>query len=285
MLQLHSSVVTSKHSSSAPSTTTRDPSGSVATSRCMLCRLMSHRTSALEVSAGTCAVTTTSSPSCDHAYMCFMSWSTAPSSAGSVGSGSASCRFRESAALFTAPIARSCSCTSPTFCFFLMFSSNARLTHGAPLDTSARVKSCLSNRSSSSRIRAMNASPTMSVGAPHSFARPHARSFRGRPFEMPRSSTYRLMCSQSVALPPGKSATGWTICMRLAMSISESSMTLPLCSSSCFLKMAFCSALLPTVPEELRKCSFSVSSRHSISLPSGISMVSSSIAQDASAGM
>ena len=64
-----------------------------------------------------------------------------------------------------------------------------RFTHGAELDTSLRVKSCRSNFSSSSMMRAMNASPTMSDDAPHSLAMPHARMLRGKPLLMPRSST------------------------------------------------------------------------------------------------
>ena len=63
-----------------------------------------------------------------------------------------------------------------------------------------------------------------------------------------------------------------------------SSIVLPLCSSSCFLKIAFCSFAVPTVLAFL-KWSFSTSSRHSISLPSGISMLSSSIGHVSSAGM
>eukprot|EP00982_Pelagococcus_subviridis_P016768 31497-Pelagococcus_subviridis.AAC.16 len=125
----------------------------------------------------------------------------------------------------------------------------------------------------------------MSVGAPHSSASPHARSFLRSPLLIPRSSTYRLTCSQFVAFPPGSSATGWTICMREAMSIMSSSIFFPDCSSSCLRNSAFCSALVPSVPDAFRKCSFSVSSRHSISLPSGISIVSSSIAHAGSQGM
>ena len=44
-------------------------------------------------------------------------------------------------------------------------------------------------RVSSSMMRAMNASPTMSDDAPHSLAMPHARMLRGKPLLMPRSST------------------------------------------------------------------------------------------------
>mmetsp|Transcript_37211 Transcript_37211/g.92012 ORF Transcript_37211/g.92012 Transcript_37211/m.92012 type:complete len:211 (-) Transcript_37211:127-759(-) len=181
-------------------------------------------------------------------------------------------------------MALSCSLTSPMFCFLAMLSAKARLTHGALLDTSGRVKSWRSKRSSSSRMRARNASPTMSEGAPHSTARPHARSLRSSPLLIPRSSTYRLMCSKFVAVPPGSSATGCTICMRDAMSIMRSSICLPLCFSSCRLKKDFWSSELPTLCA-LRKWSFSVSRKHSISCPSGMAMVSSSRGMEASQGM
>jgi len=114
----------------------------------------------------------------------------------------------------------------------------------------------LGGRCSLITYRARKASPTISVGAPHSCERPHARRLTSSPLLMPRSSTYMLMCSNPVArglhsstfqvnvskfcgirwvvtvtktaqghqvvecnllpvaVPPGSSATGCTICIR-----------------------------------------------------------------------
>jgi hypothetical protein len=57
----------------------------------------------------------------------------------------------------------------------------------------------LGGRCSLITYRARKASPTISVGAPHSCERPHARRLTSSPLLMPRSSTYMLMCSNPVA--------------------------------------------------------------------------------------
>mmetsp|Transcript_3936 Transcript_3936/g.8884 ORF Transcript_3936/g.8884 Transcript_3936/m.8884 type:complete len:227 (+) Transcript_3936:189-869(+) len=201
------------------------PSGlsTVATSKSSFCFAILHFTSFALVVNGHFTVTVTSSLFCSHVYISPLPPPPPPSSF-------------VIPSTTVAPLIPAISSTRESWFARSACRRCASFTHVAEESSSLRLKERRSKRSApSSTKRPTNASPRTSRGVPQAAHSPPARSFSGKFFATPLSSTYRLTWVWFVDAPPGSRGTLSTSCIcAIARNVSSETdaADVPACSRS-----------------------------------------------------